>query len=73
MSRTEDVKRRSRLRELRLDRALSQEELAKLAGVARSTVYEAESERHAPAFRSQRLLAQALGVTPKELWTEVSS
>lgn len=57
----------SRLREVRERRALSQGELAALAGVNRNTVLFAEACRIEPQPRTVRKLATALGVEPHEL------
>jgi transcriptional regulator with XRE-family HTH domain len=54
------------LRRLRLDRALSQDELAERAGVARTTVMRAELEQQIRPS-SVRKLARALGVSPATL------
>jgi transcriptional regulator with XRE-family HTH domain len=56
-----------RLRELR---ALSQRELAALAGLSVTTVNRIETGQHKPMPRTVRKLAEALGVTPEELLTE---
>jgi transcriptional regulator with XRE-family HTH domain len=42
-------------------------ELAALAGVAKSTVYVAESWRHVPRIQSLEKLARVLGVSVAEL------
>lgn len=55
-----------RLREQRQKRALSQDELARLSGVSRTTIIKLEGGRNAwPS--TQRKLAQALRVKPTEL------
>lgn len=55
-----------RLREQRERRALSQEELAKLSGVSRTTIIKLESGRGAWP-QTVRKLARALKVDPAEL------
>lgn len=56
----------SRLREHRLKRALSQEELARLARLSRTTIIKIEGGR--PAWPSTvRRLARALRVKPEDL------
>lgn len=61
-----------RLRALRLDRAYSQAELARRAGVSRKTVMKAEASGEIrPA--SVRRLAKALGVRPAVLQASQSS
>ncbi len=56
-----------RLRELR---ALSQRDLAAMAGLSVTTVNRIEIRRHKPTHKTVRKLAEALGVTPEELLTE---
>ncbi|HEX8969108.1 MAG TPA: helix-turn-helix transcriptional regulator [Chloroflexota bacterium] len=56
-----------RLRRIRLERFLSQAELARRSGVHALTVTRLESGRTAPSTRTVRALAQALGVQPGEL------
>jgi transcriptional regulator with XRE-family HTH domain len=55
-----------RLRSVRRRRALSQEELADKAGVARTTVWKAEAD-HEVRPVTVRKLARALGVQPADL------
>ena len=56
------------LRELREQRFLSQEDLARKARVARSTVSEIEGGRARPRrWRTIRRLAKALGVEPSAI------
>ena len=55
-----------RLREQRLRRALSQEELAKLTGLSRTTIIKIEGGRNAWP-KTHRKLAQALRVKPEDL------
>ncbi|ABG05172.1 transcriptional regulator, XRE family [Rubrobacter xylanophilus DSM 9941] len=56
-----------RLRRLRRERALSQQGLKRIAGVAQSTISELESGKRSAKLRTVRILAEALGVEPKEL------
>lgn len=56
-----------RLRVLRLQRALTQAELADKAGLGRSTVLNIESDTSPPRPATVRKLARALGVTPMQL------
>jgi transcriptional regulator with XRE-family HTH domain len=55
------------LRQLRLERMLSQSELAKLAGMTQATVSDLERGERKAQPRTVRRLAEALGVEPKEL------
>lgn len=59
----------SKVRTLRLDLALSQDELAERAHLVRSTIIhvEAGGENHEMRPKNVRKLARALGVTPKLL------
>jgi transcriptional regulator with XRE-family HTH domain len=59
----------ARLAALRQSRFLSQAELAKLAGVSKTTINRLEHGGHAQG-RTVRKLAQALGVEPVALVTE---
>jgi transcriptional regulator with XRE-family HTH domain len=53
-----------KLREIRLDRGYSQEELHKLTGVSRDTISRLETgDRPNPHPRTLRKLAEALGVS----------
>ena len=57
----------------RLNRKLSQEELARLVGVTKGAVSQWESGESAPARRNQKALANALGINPAELEAVLSS
>ena len=56
-----------RLRQLREERALRQEDLAELAGVGKNTVNRIEKNRTEPHMTTVRKLAEALEVDPREL------
>lgn len=56
----------SGLRDLRLDAALSQDDLGKLANVSRMTIVRGE-KGHPLRLVSVRRLAKALGVRPQDL------
>ena len=55
------------LRRLRVERFLSQRELARLAGLHAVTLVRLESGATAPSTRTVRALAAALGVNPGDL------
>jgi transcriptional regulator with XRE-family HTH domain len=57
------------LRRLRVERFLSQRELARQAGLHAITLVRLEAGGTAPSTRTVRALAQALGVEPRELTT----
>jgi len=57
-----------RLRELRLRRALTQADLAELAGVARTTIVRLEKGDPNVLPTTLRRLAKALRVKPTDLW-----
>jgi transcriptional regulator with XRE-family HTH domain len=56
-----------RLRRLREQRALRQEDLAELAGVGKNTVNRLEKNHTEPHMTTIRKLADALDVEPREL------
>jgi transcriptional regulator with XRE-family HTH domain len=56
-----------RLKALRIEQALTQEELADIAGVAPNTVARLERNETEPHMSTARKLAQALGVHPRQL------
>jgi transcriptional regulator with XRE-family HTH domain len=56
------------LRELRLDRALSQRDLAALAGVAQATINRLEAGHRSAYPVTVRKLAKALKVDPRALF-----
>lgn len=57
----------SRLRSLREQRAMSQEQLADAAGVDRKLVYRTELGQTSPRLDAVVHIARALGVSPSEL------
>jgi len=59
-----------RLRDLRVRRALRQEDLAELAGVGKNTVNRIERNTTEPHMTTIRKLARALEVDPAELVKE---
>jgi transcriptional regulator with XRE-family HTH domain len=56
-----------RLRELRRERALSQQDIERMTRVAQSTLSALESGKRDGQPRTVRKLADALGVEPREL------
>ena len=56
-----------RLRQLREERALRQEDLAELAGVGKNTINRLERNKTEPHMTTVRKLASALQVDPREL------
>ena len=56
-----------RIKELRAERELSQEELADRAGISRQYLSRLEIGRHDPSLSTLVKLAKALGVKPGEL------
>ena len=56
-----------RLRRLRLERALTQQELSRMTGIAQDSISKLERGHRPPLPSTVRKLAQALGVEPKEL------
>ena len=56
-----------RLKDLRIRRALTQEELANKASIGKNTVNRVERNLTEPHMSTLRKLAQALGVEPHEL------
>ncbi len=56
-----------KLKELREERALSLRELSEASGVSHTTIWEHERGKIGAHPRTVRLLAEALGVTPREL------
>lgn len=60
----------AKLRRLRTEAALTQDELAKMAGLAYSTVNKLEMGKEKPRPKTIRALARALKVKPVELMGE---
>ncbi len=56
-----------RLKDVRVRRAMTQEELAEKAGVGKNTVNRIERNLTEPHMSTLRKLAKALGVEPEEL------
>jgi transcriptional regulator with XRE-family HTH domain len=56
-----------KLKQLREERALSLRELAEVSGVSHTTIWQHERGKAGAHPRTVRLLAEALGVTPREL------
>jgi len=56
-----------KLKRLREERALSLRELAEVSGVSHTTIWEHERGKVGAHPRTIRLLAQALGVSPRDL------
>ena len=59
----------NRIRALRKERGLSQEELARRCGVTRQTVNAIENNKYDPTLALAFKLAQELGTTVDELFT----
>jgi transcriptional regulator with XRE-family HTH domain len=55
------------LKELRLERLLSQAKLARLSGVSRTTIVAIENNQHNPQPLTLHRLAKALKVNPKDM------
>jgi transcriptional regulator with XRE-family HTH domain len=60
----------SRLKQLRRQRALSQQDLERITGVAQSTISRLEANQRPARPTTVRKLAGALGVEPNELIKE---
>jgi transcriptional regulator with XRE-family HTH domain len=56
-----------KLKSLREEQALSLRELAEASGVSHTTVWDHERGKESAHPRTVRLLAKALGVTPRDL------
>jgi len=56
-----------RIREVRVDKKMSQSELARKAGISQSYLSELESNKKSPTLRQLCKIANALGVHPGEL------
>ncbi len=66
-SREDGLQKTTRLRDLRERAALSQEDLAKRAGVSRATIADLEASKRPARPSTRRKLAEALRVAPHEL------
>jgi transcriptional regulator with XRE-family HTH domain len=60
------------LRELRRERALSQQDLADKSGVSKTTIVNLESGKMEPRPSTARKLAAALGLTPQEFMRQIA-
>ena len=59
---------RNRVRELRLQRGMTQEEVAERVGVSRQTIISIESGRYNPSILLARKLARAFGQSIEDLF-----
>ena len=59
-----------RLRKLRREKALSQQDLMRMTGIAQATLSDLEGGKREARASTLRKLAEALGVQPKELMKE---
>lgn len=57
-----------RLRELRIERGMTQEDLAKITGFSTAFISQMERGINAPSFESLEVLAKALDVVVSELF-----
>ena len=60
----------ARLRRLRRERALSQQDVERMTGVSQATQSDLESGKRGARASTLRRLAEALGVEPRELMKE---
>ena len=60
----------ARLRRLRRERALSQQDVERITGLAQATLSDLEGGKRGARASTLRKLAGALGVEPKELMKE---
>ncbi len=58
------------LRRLRRERALSQQDMTRITGVAQATLSDLEGSKRGARASTLRKLAEALGVEPKDLMKE---
>ena len=61
------------LRRLRRERALSQQDMTRITGVAQATLSDLEGSKRGARTSTLRKLAEALGVEPRELMKEEQS
>jgi transcriptional regulator with XRE-family HTH domain len=59
-----------KLRKLRREKALSQQDVLRMTGVAQATLSDLETGKRGARASTLRKLAEALGVEPKELMKE---
>ena len=59
---------KNRIRELRVERGLSQAELAAVAAVSRQTINSIETERYTPSLPLAITLARFFGMTVEEVF-----
>jgi transcriptional regulator with XRE-family HTH domain len=55
------------LRQLRMERAISQEDLGRMTGIAQATISNLEQGNRPARLSTVRKLAEALGIEPREL------
>jgi transcriptional regulator with XRE-family HTH domain len=60
----------ARLRKLRRERALSQQDVERVTGVAQATLSDLEQGKRGARASTLRKLAESLGIEPKELMKE---
>ena len=60
----------AKLRRLRRERALSQQDVERITGLAQATLSDLEGGKRGARASTLRKLAEALGVEPKELMKE---
>ena len=60
----------AKLRRLRRERALSQQDVERITGLAQATLSDLEQGKRGARASTLRKLAEALGVEPKELMEE---
>ena len=60
----------TKLRRLRRERALSQQDVERITGLAQATLSDLEGGKRGARASTLRKLAEALGVEPKELMKE---
>jgi transcriptional regulator with XRE-family HTH domain len=61
------------LKRLRRERALSQQDMTRITGVAQATLSDLEGSKRGARASTLRKLAEALGVEPRELMKEEHS
>ncbi len=60
----------TKLRKLRRERALSQQDVERITGIAQATLSDLEQGKRGARVSTLRKLAESLGVEPKELMKE---